>query len=113
MMKKIEAIVPSSEKQTSFNALEEMGINFSYCDIKGRGQTPRKQEELDMGSGRVTIAEEFSTNVLIIAVVSEPMEKEVIDTIRKKSSNADGKIFVSELKDEIDIRSGQRGESVV
>ena len=33
VMKKIEAIVPSSEKQTSFDALEEMGINFSYCDI--------------------------------------------------------------------------------
>jgi hypothetical protein len=29
MMKKIEAIVPSSEKQTSFDALEEMGINLA------------------------------------------------------------------------------------
>jgi nitrogen regulatory protein PII len=38
MMKKIEAIVPSSEMQTTFDALEKMGINFSYCDIKGRGQ---------------------------------------------------------------------------
>jgi nitrogen regulatory protein PII len=66
-----------------------------------------------MGSGRVRIAEEFITNVLIITVVNDEMEQKVIDTIRKKSSNADGKIFVSELKDEIDIRSGQRGESVV
>ena len=34
-MKKIEAIVPSSEMETTFDALEKMGINFSYCDIKG------------------------------------------------------------------------------
>jgi nitrogen regulatory protein PII len=56
-----------------------------------------------MGSGRVRIAEEFNTNVLIITVVNDEMEQKVIDTIRKKSSNADGKIFVSELKDAIDI----------
>ena len=66
-----------------------------------------------MASGRVRIAEEFSTNVLIIAVVNDEMEQKVIGMIRKKSSNADGKIFVSELKDAIDIRSGQSGESVI
>ena len=111
-MKKIEAIVPSSEMQTTFDALEKMGIYFSYCDIKGRGQSPMKEEEVDMGSGRVRVAEEFETNVLIITVVNDSMEQKVIDTIRK-NSNVHGKIFVSELKDAIDIRSGQRGESVI
>jgi nitrogen regulatory protein PII len=111
IMKKIEAIVPSSEMQATFDALEKMGINFSYYDIKGRGQTPRREEELDMGAGRVRAREEFNTNALIMTVVNDSMEEKVVDTIRK-SSNADGKIFVSELKDAIDIRSGQRGESV-
>jgi nitrogen regulatory protein P-II 1 len=109
-MKKIEAIVPSLEMQTTFDVLEKMGINFSYCDIKGRGRTPR-WEELDMGAGRVRAREEFDTNALIMTVVNDSMEEKVVDTIRK-NSNMDGKIFVSELKDAIDIRSGQRGESV-
>ena len=109
-MKKIEAIVPSSEMHTTFNALEKMGINFSYCDIKGRGQTRRREEELDMGSGRVKVEEEFNTNALIMAVVNDSMEEKVIDTILN-NSNADGKIFVSELKNAIDIKSGQRVDS--
>jgi nitrogen regulatory protein PII len=107
-MKKIEAIVPSSEMHTTFNALEKMGINFSYCDIKGRGQTPRREVEYGRGTGMVE--EEFNTNALIMAVVNDSMEEKVVDTILK-SSNADGKIFVSELKNAIDIRSGQRGDS--
>ena len=113
MMRKIEAIVPSSEMQTTFDALEKMGINFSYCDIKGRGQTPRQEKEYDTGSGRVRITEEFEINAFIMTVVNDSMEQKVTDTIRKNSSNAHGEIFVSELKDAIDIRSGQRGESVV
>jgi nitrogen regulatory protein P-II 1 len=112
LMKKIEAIIPSSEMQTTFDALEDMGINFSYCEIKGRGKTPMGEEELDMGSGRVRVKEEFKTNALIITVVNDSMEEKVIDTIRKKGNNSHGKIFVSELKDAIDIKSGQRGESV-
>jgi nitrogen regulatory protein PII len=111
MMKKVEAIVPSSEMQTTFDALEDMGINFSYCEIKGRGQTPMGEEELDMGSGKVKVKEEFKTNALIITVVDDSMEEKVIDKI-KKSSNAHGKIFVSELKDAIDIGSGQHGVSL-
>jgi len=110
-MKKIEAIVPSSEMQTTFDALEDMGIHFSYCEIKGRGQTPMAEQELDMGSGRVKVREEFKTNALIITAVDDSMEEKVIDTIRK-NTNKHGKIFVSELKDAIDIRSGQRGETV-
>jgi nitrogen regulatory protein PII len=104
MMKKIEAIVPSSEMQTTFDVLEDMGINFSYCEIKGRGETPMGKEELDMGSGRVKVREEFESNALIMAVVDDSMEEKVIGGL-SKNKNASGKIFVSELKDAIDIRS--------
>ena len=66
-----------------------------------------------MDSGRVKVREEFKTNALIITVVNDSMEeKKVIETIRK-NSNAHGKIFVSELKDAIDLKSGQHGESVL
>lgn len=111
-MKKIEAIVPSSEMHTTFDALEKMGISFSYSEIKGRGRTPIKEEEVDMGRGRVRLAEEFEINAFIMTVVNDSMEQKVIDTIGK-STNTHGKIFVSELKDAIDIRSGQHGEFVV
>ena len=110
-MKKIEAIVASVEAQSTFDALEAAGIYFSYFEIKGRGRTPRSEEERDMGSGRIKVSAEFSSNVLIMAIVDDSMEEKVIEAIRK-NSNTDGKIFVSELSDAIDIRTGQRGETV-
>jgi nitrogen regulatory protein PII len=110
-MKKIEVIVPSSEMQTTFDALEKVGINFSYFDIKGRGETPMQEVPYDIGSGRRWVKEEFKTNALIMTVVDDSMEEKVIDTIRK-NSNAQGKIFVSELKYAMDIMSGKRGESI-
>jgi nitrogen regulatory protein PII len=112
MMKKIEAIVPSSEMDATFSALEKMGVNFSYVDIKGRGQMPRQEVESGRGTGMVR--EEFNTNALIMTVVSDSMAEKVIDTILKSSSTESagwGKIFVSELKDAIDIRSGQYGDA--
>lgn len=111
-MKKIEVIVPSSEIQSTFDVLEKMGLNFSYCDIKGRGQTSMREKPYDIGSGRRWVREDFKTNALIMTVVDDSMEEKVIDTIRK-NGDANGKIFVSELKEAIDIKSGQRGESVV
>ena len=48
-----------------------------------------------------------------MTVVNDSIEeKKVIETIRR-NSNAHWKIFVSELKDAIDLKSGQRGESVL
>jgi nitrogen regulatory protein P-II 1 len=110
-VKKIEAIVPSEDAQSALDALEGMGVYFSYSDIKGRGRTPRKEEERDMGAGRVKVSAEFSPGALIMTVVNDSMEESVIEAIRK-NSNSEGKIFVSELQDAIDIKSGQRGESV-
>jgi nitrogen regulatory protein P-II 1 len=112
MMKKIEAILPSSEMDATFSVLEKMGVNFSYVNIKGRGQIPRQEVESGRGTGMVR--EEFNTNALIMTVVNDSMAEKVIDTILKSSSTESagwGKIFVSELKDAIDIRSGQHGDA--
>jgi nitrogen regulatory protein PII len=46
-----------------------------------------------------------------MAVVNDSEEERVIDAIRK-NSNTNGKIFISELRDSIDIKTGQRGEPV-
>ena len=110
-MKKIEAIVPSADVQSTLDALEKEGTYFSYFEIKGRGRTPRNEEERDMGSGRIKVSAEFSTNALIMAVVNDSMEERVLETIRK-NSNANGKIFVSQISEAIDIKTGQRGEPV-
>jgi hypothetical protein len=68
-MKRLEAIVPSTDSRGTFDTLERLGINFTYCEVKGRGKLPRPEQERDMGSGRVKMSAEFNSNVLIIAAV--------------------------------------------
>jgi nitrogen regulatory protein PII len=49
-----------------------------------------------------------------MTIVNDSMAEKIIDTILKSSSTESvgwGKIFVSELKDAIDIRSGQDGDA--
>jgi nitrogen regulatory protein PII len=52
-MKKIEAIVPFSRMRATFDALEEMGVNFTYYDTNGRGQIPTQEVEYDRGTGNL------------------------------------------------------------
>ena len=110
-MKKIEAIVPFSRMRATFDALEEMGVNFTYYDTKGRGQIPTQEVEYDRGTG--IFREEFNTNALVMAVVKDSMAERIIDTILKGASTGmagEGKIFVYELNDVIDIGSRKHGE---
>ena len=113
-MKKIEAIVPLSRMRATFDALEKTGVNFTYFDSRGRGQIPTQEVEYDRGTG--TFREEFNTNALVVAVVKDSMVEKVIDTILKGASTGlagEGKIFVSELKDAIDVGSKQHGDSAI
>jgi nitrogen regulatory protein PII len=57
-------------------------------------------------------SEKHMINALITTVVNDSMEEKIIETIRK-NRDAHGKIFDSELKDAIDLTSGQRSESVL
>jgi nitrogen regulatory protein PII len=119
-MKKIEAIIPHSRMDSIFQALEKKGINFTYYDVRGRGQIPTQVVEYGRGTG--TFREEFNTNALLMTIVNDSMKEMVIDTISNSggdgSSNSGlptvvGKIFVSEVNDAIDIGSKSKGEAVL
>lgn len=113
-MKKVEAIVPFSRSDSIFKALEKRGINFTYYDVRGRGQIPTQVVEYGRGTG--TFREEFNTNVLVMSIVDDSMKEMVIDTILSSGSIGlaiEGKIFVSEIEDAIDIGSKQHGNSTL
>ena len=42
-MKKIEAIVPFSPMRATFDALEDMGVNFTYFDSRGEVKSQLKR----------------------------------------------------------------------
>ena len=114
-MKKIEAVVPAARLERAFGALRELDLGgFTYYDSKGRGQIPRP--EIHSGRGTSTYRPEFNVNATIVVVTKDSMADNVISKILESTSTGlagEGKIFVSDVDDVIDIGSHQRGEGAV
>jgi nitrogen regulatory protein P-II 1 len=114
-MKKIEAVVPSARLDKAFAALKELTLGgLTYYDSKGRGQVPRP--EIHSGRGTGTYRPEFNVNATIVIVTDESMVNKVIDKILESTSTGltgEGKIFVSDVDDVIDIGSRQRGKDAL
>ena len=114
-MKKIEAVVPAARLESAFAALRELELGgFTYYESRGRGQIPRP--EIHSGRGTGTYRPEFNVNATIVVVTNDSMAGKVIEKVLESTSSGlagEGKIFVSNIDDVIDIGSKQRGESVL
>ncbi len=114
-MKKIEAVIPSARMDTAFAALKELNLGgLTYYDSKGRGQIPRP--EIHSGRGTGTYRPEFNVNTTITIVVKDSMVEKVVDKLLESTSTGlagEGKIFVSDVDDVVDIGSKQRGEATL
>jgi nitrogen regulatory protein P-II 1 len=114
-LKKIEAVVPAARLESAFAALRELDLGgFTYYDSKGRGQIPRP--EIHSGRGTGTYRPEFNVNATIVIVVKDSMADKVIEKLLESTSTGlagEGKIFVSNVDEVIDIGSNQRGEGAL
>lgn len=114
-MKKIEAVVPSARLDRAFAALRELNLGgFTYYDSKGRGQIPRP--EIHSGRGTGTYRPEFNVNATIVIVAADSMVPKVVEKLLESTSSGlagEGKIFVSDIDDVVDIGSKQRGEKAL
>jgi nitrogen regulatory protein P-II 1 len=114
-LKKIEAVIPAARLESAFAALREVDLGgFTYYDSKGRGQIPRP--EIHSGRGTSTYRPEFNVNATIVVVAKDSMVDKVIEKILESTSTGligEGKIFVSDIDEVIDIGSQQRGEDAL
>jgi nitrogen regulatory protein P-II 1 len=114
-LKKIEAVVPVARLESAFTALRELNLGgFTYYESRGRGQIPRP--EIHSGRGTGTYRPEFNVNSTIVVVVNDSMADKVIEKILESTSTGlagEGKIFVSDVDEVIDIGSQQRGEGAL
>jgi nitrogen regulatory protein P-II 1 len=114
-LKKIEAVVSAARLESAFSALRELDLGgFTYYDSKGRGQIPRP--EIHSGRGTGTYRPEFNVNATVVVVAKDSMADKVIEKILGSTSTGlagEGKIFISDVDEVIDIGSGQRGEGAL
>jgi nitrogen regulatory protein P-II 1 len=114
-MKKIEAVLPQARVELVLSALKDMGLGgLTYYESKGRGQNPRPQ--LQSGRGTSTYTPEFNLNATLVVVVKDEVADNILNAILENSSTGlkgEGKIFIYDLDDALDIGSRTRGESAI
>ena len=114
-MKKIEAVVPQARLEAAFAALKELDLGgLTYYDSKGRGQIARPA--LHSGRGTSVYTPEFNVNSTIMIIVNDTLVDRVVDKLISSTGTGlagEGKIFVSEIEDVIDIGSHKRGEAAL
>jgi nitrogen regulatory protein P-II 1 len=98
-----------------FLALKDMGVGgLTYYESKGRGQNLRPL--LHSGRGTSTYTPEFNLNATLVVVTRDSAVENILNTILENSSTGlkgEGKIFVYDLDDAIDIGSRSRGEAAI
>ena len=114
-MKRIEAIVPHGRLDRTFEGLKQLELGgFTYYESKGRGQAPRPQ--VHSGRGTTSYTPAFNANALIVLVVNDSMVDKVAENILSSSSTGlagEGKMFISQVDDAVDIGTRTKGESAI
>src|ERR1051325_7690758 len=114
-MKKIEAVIPHDRlKKASAELLQFPIGGFTYYESKGRGQIPTPL--IHTGRGTSVYRPEFNVNIMISVVVPDNLVTDIVNKIIEGTSSGlagEGKVFVSDVDEAVDIGSGSRGESAL
>jgi nitrogen regulatory protein P-II 1 len=112
-MKKIEAIVRHYKLEDVKNALSDQGIvGMTIVEVRGFG---RQKGHTEMYRG-TEYSVDFVPKVKIEIAVSDEQMQGAVDTIVKAAQTGqigDGKIFVSDLRETIRIRTGETGSDAL
>jgi len=112
-MKKIEAIVRHHKLEEVKDALSSVGITgMTVTEVRGFGRQ-KGHTEVYRGT-EYTV--DFVPKVKIEVVVDDGKLSTIIDAIVKAAQSGqvgDGKIFISELKDAIRIRTSETGAAAL
>jgi nitrogen regulatory protein P-II 1 len=112
-MKKIEAIIRHFKLEDVKNALTESGLaGMTITEVRGFG---RQKGHTETYRG-TEYAVDFVPKVKLEVAVEDDKVQRVVDTIIRTAQTGqigDGKIFISDLRDTIRIRTGETGADAI
>lgn len=112
-MKKIEAILRHFKLEEVKDALTKVGVQgMTVSEVRGFGRQKGHKEHYRGAEYTV----DFLPKAKMEVVVADEDAKKVIDTILQTARTGqvgDGKIFVTDLKEMIRIRTGETGEGAL
>lgn len=112
-MKLVEAVIKPSKLDDVKLALHQIGIEgVTAIEVKGfgrqKGHTARyRGSDMDVG---------FVPKVLLKIVTTDGKAQQAVEQIARSArtgSIGDGKIFISDVRDAIRIRTGDRGDTAL
>jgi len=110
---KIEAVIKPFKLDDVKNQLNEIGIKgMTVTEVKGFGRQ-KGHTELYRGTEYQV---DFLPKIKLEIIVSQEMEDKVVEAIVKAAQTGkigDGKIFLTDLKDVIRIRTGDKGREAI
>jgi nitrogen regulatory protein P-II 1 len=95
--------------------LKNAGVGgCTILDAKGRGKGEKPVVETGRGTGRYT--SEFSVRSDIVIIVEDSdvdkVIKTIVDTVSTGSAG-DGKVFISQINEAVDIGTKKRGQTAI
>ena len=112
-MVKIEAVIKPFKLDAVKDALAELGVHgMTVVEVRGFGRQKGHRELFRGNEYVVDLLPEMKVEV----VVSDDLENAVTVAIREAACTGnigDGKIFVTDLKEAVRIRTGETGENAV
>lgn len=112
-MKKIEAIVRPEKVDEVRKAIEAVGYpGITITEAQGHGKQKGVVQQWRGESYRVEFLPKVKLEIVVADSDVERLVKALI-TAAKTGAVGDGKIFVSDVRDVIKIRTGERGEGAI
>ena len=112
-MKKVEAIIKPFKLDEVKDKLNEIGVQgITVTEVRGFGRQ-KGHTELYRGAEYVV---DFLPKIKMEMVLPDSQIEDVVSSIVKTAQTGrigDGKIFVTDLKEAVRIRTGERGEEAI
>lgn len=112
-MLKVEAIVRQEKLTLVQKALEEMGVTgMTISQVLGHGAQQGITQQWKGNVYRVDLLPKVKIEVVVRDSLMEPVVGAICEAART-GDVGDGKVFVSEIKEAMRVRTGERGEVAV
>ena len=112
-MKKVEAIIKPFKLDEVKDKLNEIGVQgITVTEVRGFGRQ-KGHTELYRGAEYVV---DFLPKIKMEMILPDSQIEDVVSSIVKTAQTGrigDGKIFVTDLKEAVRIRTGERGEEAI
>ena len=109
-MKRVEAIVRPEKLEAVVEALESLGhAGMTVTDVRGHGRQKGMKELFRGREYEVRFIPKMKIEVVLRDDLVEKASATII-AVAKTGQIGDGKIFISDVRDAVRVRTGERGE---